>query len=73
MTDESARRLERLAQRAKELDNMIVKAAEMQKRIVDDIRRIGQADKFTGQQATATRKPGRKAAVKARSATRRRK
>ncbi len=73
MTDESSRRLERLAQRAKELDNMIVKAAEMQKRIVEDIRRIGQADKLTGHQATAARKPGRKATLKARSTARRRK
>ena len=73
MTDESSRRLERLAQRAKELDNMIVKAAEMQKRIVEDIRRIGQADKLTGQHTTAAPKRGRKAAVKVRSTARRRK
>jgi hypothetical protein len=73
MTDESSRRLDRLAQRAKELDNMIVKAAEMQKRIVEDIRRIGQADRLTGQPATASRKRGRKAAAKVRSTARRRK
>jgi hypothetical protein len=45
MTNESTRRLDRLAKRAKQLDDVIKKAAEMQKRIVEEIRRIGVADK----------------------------
>jgi hypothetical protein len=54
MADENARRVERLAKRAKELDNMIMKAAKMQKRIVDEIRQIGIADRPRRQRMTKT-------------------
>ena len=56
MADESRRRLERLAKRAKALDNMIIKAAKMQKRIVDEIRQIGKADRPRRQRMTRTPK-----------------
>ena len=52
MTDENVRRLNRLAERAKQLDDMIQKAAKMQKKIVDAIQRLGTADKVTRQRAT---------------------
>jgi hypothetical protein len=45
MADESSRRINRLAKKARALDNMILKAAKMQKQIVEEIRRIGAEDK----------------------------
>ena len=48
------KRIDQLARRAKELDDMIAKAAKMQKRIVEEIRRIGQKDKFAKQRASNT-------------------
>jgi hypothetical protein len=45
MASDSSRRLDRLAKRAKQLDDAIQKAAQMRKRIVEEIRRIGKADK----------------------------
>jgi hypothetical protein len=39
--DDGAQRLKRLAARARQLDDMIQKAAQMQKRIVDEIEKIG--------------------------------
>jgi hypothetical protein len=60
MADDSSLRINRLAQRAKRLDEMIQKAAEMQKHIVEEIRRIGQGDKVARQRATATPKARRK-------------
>jgi hypothetical protein len=50
--DESAR-INRLAKRAKELDDMIAKAAKMQKRIVEEIQRIGVRDRVRKQRMTA--------------------
>ena len=58
-SDDSVHRLNRLAQRAKELDDMITKAAKMQKGIVEEIRRIGLRDKLKKQRMSrpsATRK-----------------
>jgi hypothetical protein len=52
MTDDNLRRLNRLAQRAKQLDDMIQKAAKMQKKIVESIQRIGKADKVTRRRPT---------------------
>ena len=54
MPDDSIQRLNRLAERAKRLDDMIQKAAKMQKQIVEDIRRIGVGDKVKTQRATRT-------------------
>ena len=45
MPDENTRRINRLARKARALDNMIVKAAKMQKQIVEEIRQIGADDK----------------------------
>src|SRR5438874_7097734 len=45
LADESSRRLDRLAKRAKALDRMIMKAAKMHKKIVEELRQIGVADK----------------------------
>ncbi len=51
MTDDhDRRRLERLARRAKALDNMILKAAQMQKKIVTEIKNIGLGDKLARRQ-----------------------
>jgi hypothetical protein len=58
--DESARRLNRLADEAKELDDMIAKAAKMQKRIVEEIRRIGLRDHIKRQRMSATSKARRR-------------
>ena len=54
MPDDSKRRLDRLARQAKQLDDVIQKAAQMQKRIVEEIRRIGTADKVTNNRLTRT-------------------
>jgi hypothetical protein len=54
MADDSARRLDRLAQRAKQLDDVIQKAAAMQKRIVEEIRKIGTDTKSVHQPVTPT-------------------
>ena len=58
--DESARRLKRLAERAKELDDMIAKAAKMQKKIVEEIQRIGLRDHIRKQRMSATLKARRR-------------
>jgi len=50
MADDSSRRINRLAKRARELDNMTAKAAKMQKKIVEEIRQIGTGDKPTRRQ-----------------------
>jgi hypothetical protein len=49
MTDENVKRLNRLAERAKQLDDMIQKTAKMQKKIVEAIQRLGNNDKVTRQ------------------------
>ena len=54
MADDSSDHINRLAKRAKELDDMIAKTAKMQKRIVEEIRRLGQKDKFAKQRASNT-------------------
>jgi hypothetical protein len=64
MADDSDR-VDRLAKRAKELDDMIAKAAKMQKRIIEEILRIGQRDHLTKQRVSA-------ATLKARRRKRRR-
>jgi hypothetical protein len=56
---DSTRRLNRLAKRAKALDDMIAKAAQMQKEIVEEIRRIGAGDRLRRQRITRTPKPRR--------------
>jgi hypothetical protein len=58
--DESARRLKRLAERAKELDDMIAKAAKMQKKIVEEIQRIGLRDHIRKQRMSSTLKARRR-------------
>ena len=58
--DESARRIDRLAKEAKELDDMITKAAQMQKRIVAEIQRIGKRDRVAKPRMSATIKSRRK-------------
>jgi hypothetical protein len=40
MSDDNIERLNRLAERAKKLDDLIQSAAKMQKQIVEEIRRI---------------------------------
>jgi hypothetical protein len=57
--DASKKRLDPLAQRAKELDDVIQRAAAIQKRIVEEIRQIGLADKPNNLQPTQTPKPRR--------------
>ena len=57
MADDSSRRLNRLAERAKKLDDVIQKAAQMQKRIVEEIRQLGTHDKPVHHQLTKTPKP----------------
>jgi len=52
MPDDAARRIARLAKRAKELDDLIAKTAKMQKKIVDEIQRLGINDRVTRQAAT---------------------
>ena len=53
MPDDGAkRRIDRLARRAKELDDMIQRAAKVQKRIVEEIRQIGLSDRMTAQPST---------------------
>jgi hypothetical protein len=56
MAHDDDRRIDRLAKRAKELDDVIAKAAKMQKRIVEEIRRIGVRDRFRKQPMSPTRK-----------------
>ena len=62
--DGSKRRINRLARRAKELDDMIERAAKMQKHIVEEIRQIGQGDRMTRQRLTpipkARKTPGKR-------------
>jgi hypothetical protein len=48
--DNSRRRINRLAKKARALDNMIVKAAKMQKELVEEIRKIGTNDKLAPRQ-----------------------
>jgi hypothetical protein len=60
MASDNSRRLGRLAKRAKQLDDAIQKAAQTQKRIVEEIRRIGKADKVTAQRLSATPKAQRR-------------
>lgn len=61
MPDDGAKqRIDRLARRAKALDDMIQRAAKMQKRIVEEIRQIGRADKVTAQRSTPIPKARRK-------------
>jgi hypothetical protein len=55
MTTADQRRLDRLARRAKQLDDVIQKAAQMQKQIVEQIRRIGVADRRGGPRARKKR------------------
>jgi hypothetical protein len=57
MSDDSIRRLNRLAERAKKLDDLIQNAAKIQKQIVEEIRRIGERDKLNARRPTATLKP----------------
>jgi len=58
--DDNARRIDRLVKRAKELDDMIAKAAKMQKRIVEEIQRIGSGDRISKQRMSSASKGGRK-------------
>ena len=58
--EDGARQLERLAKRAHDLDDMIAKTAKMQKRIVEEIKRIGMRDRLKRQRMTATRKARRR-------------
>ena len=60
MTDDNAQRLKRLAERAKTLDDAIRRAAQMNKQIVEEIRRLGERDKLKAQRPTSTPKPRRK-------------
>jgi small-conductance mechanosensitive channel len=64
MTDESVRRLNRLAERAKQLDDMIQKAAQMQKKIVESIQKLGASDKVKRQRMTSARKPRKRTAAR---------
>ena len=57
MADDAASRLNRLAERAKKLDDVIQKAAQMQKRIVEEIRRIGTDTRQVNQRATRVPRP----------------
>jgi hypothetical protein len=67
MSDDSFRRLDRLATRAKKLDDVIKRAAEMQKQIVEEIRQIGRADRVTNKKPTRTPLAGtRRHAIKKR-------
>ena len=59
MANDSSDRLDRLAERAKKLDEVIQRAAEMQKRIVEEIRQIGKNDKISRQRMSATPQPRR--------------
>ena len=53
MPDDGAKkRIDRLARRAKELDDMIQRAAKVQKRIVEEIRLIGRSDRMRSQPST---------------------
>ena len=60
MADDNSRRIDRLAEEAKELDDMIAKAAKMQKRIIEEIVRLGQRDRVMKQRASATVKARRR-------------
>ena len=60
MADDSYRRIERLANEAKRLDDVIQKAAQMQKRIVEELKQIGKKDKLTRQRSTRTPRPKRR-------------
>jgi hypothetical protein len=50
--DGSKSRLDRLAERAKELDDMIQRAAKIQKRIIEEIQKIGRSDRMKTQKFT---------------------
>jgi len=54
--NEDAARIQRLAKRAKELDDLIAKTAKMQKRIVEEIRRLGMRDRLRKQRMTSSRR-----------------
>ena len=54
MSDDNAQRLKRLAERAKKLDEAIQRAAQMNKQIVDEIRRLGERDRLKAHRATRT-------------------
>jgi hypothetical protein len=56
MAAEDTRRIERLAERAKKLDDIIKKAAEMQKKIVDEIQQIGRGDRMYNRPLSKTRR-----------------
>jgi hypothetical protein len=58
--DDNARRIDRLVKRAKELDDMIAKAAKMQKRIVEEIQRIGVRDRISKQRMSSASKSRKK-------------
>ena len=47
-------RIVRLAKRAQQLDDVIKKAADMQKAIVEEIRQIGKADRLSTRRPTRT-------------------
>ena len=61
MTDDNLRRLNRLAARAEQLDDMIQKAAQMQKKIVDALQELGKEDKLKQQRMTRTRRSRKRA------------
>ena len=56
MDDDGARRrqINRLAERARQLDDMIQRAAAMQKKIVKEIQRIGTGDRVVKRAPTRT-------------------
>lgn len=58
MNDDSSH-VDRLAKRAKELDDMIAKATQTQKRIMEEIQRIGLRDRLAEQRASAAQKARR--------------
>jgi hypothetical protein len=60
MTDDDSSRIKRLAKQAKQMDDMIAKTAKMQKRIMEEIIRLGQRDRVTKQRASATLKARRR-------------
>lgn len=60
MTEDTVRRIERLAARAQKLDLVIKRAAKMNKQIVDEIRRLSARDRMVSQRMTATLKRKRK-------------
>ena len=58
--DGSKQRIDRLARRAKQLDDVIQRAAKMQKQIVEEIRQIGRGDRVTRQPMTPVPRRRRK-------------